>query len=326
MKRWKQLIGLATVLLLTSLPFAIQEPYFLRVIILFGIYAIYALALDFLIGFLGEVSFGHAAFLGIGAYATGILVERYQFSYWAAAPVALGLAGATGFVVGFATLRLRGVHFAILTLASSEILRLVALNWQEFTHGSMGLSVADPSVPLLGQGRSFTPATYYYFVFFILVLVFRLLARLVASPVGNSMVAIRENHSLAAAVGIPIFKVKLMAFVISGVIAAMAGVAYAPFVGIIGPDLLGSGYSALGLLMVIVGGKGTLYGALVGAFVFSIITEMFRFANELRMMAFAVFLLASLVLNPGGIVSLLFRAWERLTRARTGVVAEAQEK
>ena len=326
MKRWRQLIGVAALLLLGILPFAIQEPYFLRVIIIFGIYAIYALALDFLVGFLGEVSFGHAAFLGIGAYTTGILVERYQISYWAAAPVALGFAGVIGFIVGFATLRLRGVHFAILTLASSEILRLVALNWQEVTHGSMGLSVADPSVPLLGQGRSFTPTTYYYFVFSILVLVFRLLARLVASPLGSSMVAIRENHSLAAAVGIPTFKIKLLAFIISGVIAAIAGVAYAPFVGIIGPDLLGSGYSALGLLMVIVGGKGTLYGALIGAFVFSIITEMFRFANELRMMAFAVFLLASLVLNPGGIVSFLLRAWERLAQARTGIVAEAREK
>ena len=190
----------------------------------------------------------------------------------------------------------------------------------------MGLSVADPTLPLLGHGQSFTPANYYYFVFSILVLVFALLARLLASPLGSSIVAIRENHSLAAAVGIPIFRVKVTVFVISTLIAAAAGAVYAPFVGIVGPDLLGSGYSALGLLMVIVGGKGTLYGPLVGAFVFSIITEVFRFASQLRMIAFAIFLLVSLLLNPGGIVSLLLRAWERLVRSRAKTIVEVRER
>lgn len=314
------------ILAVAALPIVITDAYFRSILVICIIYALFAVSLDLIVGFIGVYSFGHAAFLGVGAYTSGILVTKVGLPYLVTIPAAMVIAGLLGLVFSLPALRMRGVYFAITTLACAEIVKLVATNWSSLTDGSMGLPITVNHFGPI-EVPDIRVALYYLGLAGLTLACF-FLARLVNSPIGRGLIAIRENEALAATNGIPVFLVKSILFSVSAALAGLAGAIYAPFVGIIGPDLLSVNYSALGLLMVVVGGQGTIIGPIIGALLFTVVAEFFRFADELRMVAFSALLIVSIIAMPRGIVAPFLDRMNRYYRSKArnrATVKEAAE-
>lgn len=286
------------------LPLTIS-PYYINLLIIFGIFAILTLSIDIIVGHLGELSLGHAAFFGLGAYTSALLAKNLGLPFWLALPAAAVLSALCGLLIGFITLRLRGAYFALITLAFSEILRLICKNWMGLTNGPLGLpQIPAPaiSIPGLFRYEISSEISYYYLTLLLVVGTILLVSRLLKSSTGRAFWAIREQESLARSVGTDTFRYKLLAFSLSTMIAGVAGSAYAHYFQIISPDLLGLYYTATPLMMAFLGGRGTILGPLIGAFIFSIVPEMIHIASSLRLVIFSGLLILSLIFMPDGIL------------------------
>lgn len=308
---WALLLASASVALL---PWVVQDRYFVSVLVLCGIYALFALSLDLIVGLLGVFSFGHAAFFGLGAYVAGLLQIRLDAPYWSTLPFAILLAAAIGVIFTLPALRMRGIYFAITTLACAEIVRLAVVSFPELTRGYMGLSVMQPTSLLGWQADHVTQ--FFYVTYFFLLIACVVLARFIKSPRGRGLIAIRENEPLALSVGVPVLSTTVAAFAVSAGLAGLAGALYAGFVGIASPDLMSVSYSALALLMVVIGGRGTLWGAIAGAAMFTVVTELFRVTNELRMIFFSALLIVSMIALPRGVVTPFLHIFKAPARGR----------
>jgi branched-chain amino acid transport system permease protein len=291
-------------IVLISLPFVFNNPYYLNIIATFGIFSVFALSLNFIVGYIGEISFGHAAFFGLGAYFTTLINQSLGSPYWLSLVIALIITGFVGMCVGFLSLRLQGVHFAIITLAFAEVFRLIILNLTDITRGAMGLSVTSPTLPFT-QISLTDPMVYYYFVCVLLVAAIYFIKFILRTPFGRGIIAIREGNLLASSIGVNVSKYKIIAFTISSIIAGLAGALYAPFVGIITPELLSVNYTTQALLMVIVGGKGFLLGPLFGAFIFTVIPEFLWMTPEVQLLVFGIILILAIKFMPKGIANLI---------------------
>jgi branched-chain amino acid transport system permease protein len=311
-KRWSRFIIPILALLL---PIIFQNPYLRNLLVIFGIYCLLALSLNIVVGYIGEVSLGHAAFLSLGAYTSAILSKTVGFPVVLSIPAAVVFSGVMGLFIGYLALRLKGPYFAITTLAFAEIIRLIVTNWVDLTRGPLGLTQIPPLVvgfPGWFEFKVIYELHYYYFVLVLIGVVFFVTYNLIHSPTGRTFLAIREQESLARSVGISPFRYKILAFVISTMIAGLAGAAYAHFFRIISPDINMVYYSAIPLMMVMVGGRGTLLGPFLGAFLFAILPELLRTAGKIRMVFFASFLLATIIYMPEGVavkIQTFIRDW-----------------
>jgi branched-chain amino acid transport system permease protein len=300
-KRWGWWIFAILILLL---PIIFQDPYLRNILVIFGIYCLLALSLNIIVGYIGEVSLGHAAFFGLGAYTSAILSKNIGLSVLLSIPLAVVFSGALGLFIGYLALRLKGPYFAITTLAFAEILRVIVTNWIDLTRGPLGFTQIPPLIlrlPGLFELKVIHELPYYYFVWLLVALALLVIYNLLHSPTGRAFLAIREQEPLARSVGISPFRYKVLAFVISTMVAGLAGGAYAHFFRIVSPDIHTVYYSAIPLMMVMVGGRGTLLGPFLGALLFAVLPELFRTAGTIRMVFFASFLLATIVYMPDGI-------------------------
>jgi len=293
-----------------ALPWVLPGPYHRHVLVLAGLFTLMALGFDLVLGYLGELSLGHAAFFGIGAYSTALLTRHLGVPF----PVDLGLAalltGIFGFLIGAPSLRLKGPYFAIVTFGFAEILRLVALNWTSVTRGPMGLP--DIPHPRLGPWTLASELDYYYLVLVLVGVAVLVTRRLLDSTVGHAFLAIRENEELAAATGVPTFRYKLIAFVIGTTFTGAAGSVYARYVHFVDPTALSFYYTVTVVSMVIVGGQGSVAGTVLGALVFTLIPEYLRVAERARLVIFGAFLVLAIVFLPEGVRGL----WRPGTAAR----------
>ncbi|MGM5028341.1 branched-chain amino acid ABC transporter ATP-binding protein/permease [Tardiphaga sp. 862_B3_N4_1] len=270
-----------------------------------AVLALLGLSVNVTLGYLGLISFGHAAFFGVGAYTAGLLSVNLGLNYWAAIPIAIIPGVILGVFVGFASLRLAGPYFAIATLATAEIFRLVALNWVSLTRGPLGIIVPRPRIPAFeAAGLTFAQ---YHLIICLIVVAFVLLAlkRLVNSPYGRAWFALRDQPNLAESIGIAGLKFRILAIALSGGIAALAGALLVPKILVLSPDLFGLSQSSTGLLAAILGGRGMLLGPVVGGIIFAILPETLRFVDEYRIAIFALILLLVVRLRPEGLLSLL---------------------
>ncbi len=286
------------------LPIIFQDPYLRNILVIFAIYCLLALSLNIIVGYIGEVSLGHAAFFGLGAYASAILSKNVGFPVLLSIPAAVLFSGALGLFIGYLALRLKGPYFAITTLAFAEIIRLIVTNWVDLTRGPLGFTQIPPLMlgfPGWFEFKVIHELPYYYFVLVLVGLVLFVIYNLMHSPTGRTFLAIREQEPLARSVGVSPFRYKVLAFVLSTMIAGLAGAAYAHFFRIISPDINMVYYSAIPLMMVMVGGRGTMGGPFLGALLFAVLPELFRTAGTIRMVFFASFLLACIVYMPEGI-------------------------
>ncbi len=292
---------------LLLLPLAVSGSYARHILVLWGIFALLALSLNIILGYLGELSFGHAAFFGIGAYTSALLALGAGMPFWGGLVCAALLAGLAGLFIGYLTLRIKGPQFAIVTLGFGAILHLIANNWIDVTRGPMGLTKIPPPPPIRLPALSpieFTEELPYYYLAFALVLAAIYIIRtLVNSRTGRAFLAIRENDALAASIGIDVFRYKLLGFVLATMLAGVGGSFYAHYLRFIAPAVFDLYYVAAMIIMVIVGGKGTITGPILGALVFVGLLEFLRVVGTLRLVLFGALLTLCIVFVPGGLVS-----------------------
>lgn len=307
-------------LFLLILPLVIVSDYQKHILIVAGIYVILVSALNLLIGYLGEISLGHIAFFGIGAYTSALLSLKWGTSYWIGLPAAGITAGIFGFLIGYPTLRTRGPYFVIVTLAFSEILRLICNNWIPLTNGPMGLKNVRPPGLYLGTLIHYdfsSKNSYYYLILALVSFTLYVCYRFVNSRFGRACMAIRENEPLASSVGICASKWGIFTFVLSTFLVGLAGSFYAHYVLFISPDLFGFSLTVNMLFMLIIGGKGTLAGPVLGAILFTIIPEYLRVAEIYRLPIFGLLLMLAVLFVPQGMTQLLepiSRRYKAITR------------
>jgi branched-chain amino acid transport system permease protein len=298
------------VIVLLALPLLTGSDYLLHLLVLCVLFSILALSYNVTLGYIGELSLGHSAFFGIGAYASAIVSVRYGFSFWSGIFLGVTVAAAVGLVIGVATLRIKGPQFAIVTLGLGGIMHLVCSHWVGLTNGPMGITRIPPPTPI-GLGElvvSFdTARSFYYLALMFLVVIIAICAVTRQSRLGRAFVSVRENDHLAASVGVDVFTTKLAAFVISTAMAGLGGVLYAHYMRVISPDVFGVHYVVAMLIMVTAGGRGTILGPIVGAVIYVVLLELLRPVGALRLIAFGVILAVCVIKFPDGIVGFLSR-------------------
>jgi branched-chain amino acid transport system permease protein len=267
------------------------------------LWAIFALSMGLVLGFIGEINFAQAGFVALAAYASSLLRLKLGFSFWAAAPFALAFVVVLAALLGLITLRLRGPFFALVTLGFGEIVRLVLTNWQDLTNGPLGLRPIPPPEPVLGLHFD-TKLGFYYLVLATLAVSLVGLARLIRARTGRMLVAVREDAILAGFVGIPVLRQKVIGLCFSALVAGLGGLLIGPFLTVLSPSQFDLFASMDMVVMVVVGGIGTLIGPLVGAVFLIFAPELLSFASELRPILMGGLLIVVTIFLPGGIVGL----------------------
>jgi branched-chain amino acid transport system permease protein len=315
--------AVALALALGTAPFWVWNPYHLHTLIMAGIFAVLALSLNLLLGYTGQLSLGHAAFFGIGAYASALWSLRLEWSPWLGLVAAVALPALAGFAIGRLALKVRGAYFVLLTISFAGVVSLVSVNWMDLTNGPLGLpGIPALAVALPGAGELSlrSKSAYYYLVLAAAVASYGLCRRLVRSRVGRALVALRENETLAASVGIDGTHYLVLAATVSAGMAGAAGGLYAHYTRFVSPEVFLFTYTVTMVIMVVAGGKGTLAGPVVGAVIFTVLPEALRALAswQWQMLLYGVILIATLMFLPRGIVPELAARWADARRARPG--------
>jgi branched-chain amino acid transport system permease protein len=291
------------------LPFALPNEYYLTVLIVAGFHAILTLGLNLLMGYAGQVSLGHAAFYGIAAYTTGILTAKF---HW---PVPAGIAAgiAVVFVVAAAvavpTLRLKGHYLAMGTLGFGIIVYIVLNEATDLTGGPSGLT-GIPKLSVAGISVGSDHA-FYYAVWGVALVLFLLAQNLVRSRLGRALRAIHTSETAAAVLGVDTERYKIGVFILSALYAAVAGALYAHYVTFVSPGSFGFHTSVQLVTMVVLGGMGSLWGAVAGATFLTVLPEALRAIEDYDILLYGGLLILCMMFLPGG----LAEGAERLTRA-----------
>ena len=304
---------------LATLPLWLDNPYLLHVLIVTGIFIIAAMSLNLVLGYAGQLSLGHVAFFGIGAYASALTALGFKLSFplevaveakpvWLAMLMGIVAAGLCGWFIGRIAFKVRGAYFVIVSISFAEVVRMVAVNWVELTQGPMALNNIPPLA--FGNLAFYKKPENYWLVLATAVLCYLLIRRLVRSRAGRAMVALAENESLATSVGIDVTRYLVLATVVSASMAGAAGALYAHYVRIVDPDVFLFIYTVTMVIMVITGGKGTLAGPVVGGLIFGLLPEGLRalaFPPETQWIAYGVLMVLVVYFLPRGIVPALLR-------------------
>lgn len=310
---------IAVVALALLLGTVLRDQYVLHVAIMVLFYAVLATSLNLVVGYVGEFSLGHTAFLGMGAYAAALCATHLGWPMWLTLPAGGIVAGITGLLVGGITLRLQGPFFVIVTLAFAEVLRLTALNWIALTNGPMGLAgIAQPAW-LAGAGITAAKQFYYYVAVLLLAITLYLSYRFVYSNAGRAAVAVRENRYVAQSIGIRPLTYALVALGLGAFLTGMAGAFYAHYISFVGPEVFAFPFMLSMIIMVLVGGKGTLLGPLLGALLVTFLDEWLREAKELRLSIFGAAVMAVVLFMPRGLMGFMLRRREQRAEAVASV-------
>jgi branched-chain amino acid transport system permease protein len=272
------------------------------------IFALAATSLNFILGYGGMVALGHAAFFGAGAYVVAMLSAQGVSQALIAWPVAMVVAGALALVIGLISLRTRGVYFIMITLAFAQMVFYLFISLRQYG-GEDGLNLKGPSLfPGLNLADD---RTFYYVVLVVVLACLWWLNRLIDARFGQALQGIRENESRMEALGYPVFRIKLLAFVIAGVMAGLAGALLASHNQFVSPSLMHWTASANLIIMVIVGGIGLRYGGLVGAAVMLWLEEVLRLYTDYWHLPLGVLLLAIVLFAPRGLAGMFKRGAAR---------------
>ena len=301
---------IGSILILLALP-PLLSSYFLSMLTKVLIFGIFCMSLDLILGYTGLLSLGHAAFMGTAGYVAGIFMVHLGIdNFWALMSIAVLAAGSVAVGIGYLVLRVTGVYFLLLTLAFSQLLSVVAVRWRSITGGTNGL--IGISYPELGiPAFSWSSLSFYYLVFMCFALSYLILKRIVESSFGRSLVGIRENEARMQALGFNTWAHKYVAFIISGLFAGVAGALFAFFYGIMVPEHLALTTSASGMLMVVIGGPGTLFGPVIGALIITMLEHYASIYNPERwpLILGCVFVICVIFLR-GGVARYLSRLWK----------------
>ena len=271
------------------------------------IFAIFGLGLNLLLGYTGLLSFGQSTFFGSAAYVAGYLLKHYAINVFAALAIGVGVGALSAALVGYLCVQRSGLYFIMLTFALNQMFYFIAYQWTSVTGGEDGMpGIPRPAV----LGIDFRdPLAYYVFVSALFLLSLWLMKRIVDSPLGKILQAIRENEVRAEAVGYSVPRFKLLAFVIGGAFSGLAGVLYAMLFGIVPLEAIGFVFSGNVVFATLIGGSGSLYGPIIGSFVFIWLSESVSVIWARWPLLLGVAFVIVVLFFRGGVVE----AWARLT-------------
>jgi branched-chain amino acid transport system permease protein len=297
---------------LFAVPLVLHNEVALTILVFTFILGMLAVSFNLIFGYTGQLSMFHAAAFGIGAYATELSMAHLAVSFWIGVVIAVFIVSAISLCVGTVCFRfrLKEFYFAIVTLACSEIVRLIILNWSSFTNGSLGINLTEtPTLWLPGHGVVPVVGTrmWYYLALTALVIMVWVCTRVVHSWMGRCFAAIRLNDELADTLGINVFRYKLVSFLIGNVGAAVAGALYAFYLSYIEPNYLSIEQSLAIIAMVLLGGRQPLAGPILGAFVLTALPHVIEFSAELRILTYGLILIFTILLLPSGIMGAVRR-------------------
>lgn len=296
MLKWGAGLLIAVALLIAPM---VASRYILYVLSLWAVTAIAAQGLNLTMGYAGKVSLAQAAFMGIGAYVSVLLVKEAGVNFWLAMFIATVVCMIVGAGVGFPALRVQGHYLAFVTLGFGELVYLVIRNEDQWTGGPMGiLNIARPSIFGISL---FNAVNFYYFCLATLAITSIFVWYMIRSPWGRAFKALRDNANRAESLGISTTAYTLLAFSIGSGLAGIAGVLTAPLIEFIDPQSFQLIRSLEFLLMVMVGGRGTLAGPLIGAFFAKVLPEWLRFANDYYLIFFSIVVMIFIIFFPNGI-------------------------
>jgi len=294
-----------------SLVPGVNANYWLHNLILVVMWSVIGMSWNLLSGYCGQVSFGHAAFFGIGAYTAGLLYAKLGLSAWWGLLATVPVLVVAGLIIGFICLRLRGPFFALATIAVGVILRVVAENLVGFTGGDLGIMIRE---------RTWVEKTWYYYIILAIAAgTFWFVERVVTSRLGYYFVAIREDQDAAESLGIDTTLYKTIALVLSAVLAGFAGAFYMNYMGYIDPKVVFALHdiSIVAIMVVMVGGVATRWGPIVGAVIMILLAELIRTIPQIgtaHHTVFGVLLIVVIIFLPNGVVgdAAKLRRWLRL--------------
>jgi branched-chain amino acid transport system permease protein len=312
--------GLVT-LFIFLLPLMLQSSYILGTFIFIGIYSIVTISLCLLMGYAGQISLGHAAFYGLGAYGSAILTVKYSVNPWLAMVIAAAVTALFAYGIGIPTLKLKEHYLALATLGFGVIVYIIFLQETAITGGPSGMT----GIPFLSLGSfSFDKdLSYYYLVWTLVFITIYICTNIVDSRVGRALRAIHGSELAAESMGIDTAKFKLQIFVVSAVFASIAGSLYAHYITMINPSPFGFKMSIEFVLMAVVGGIASIWGPLLGVTLVTFLTEVLReiipyflpdAGGEMEIIAFGLILAIIMIFMPEGLFRGLVNRWENLRR------------
>lgn len=267
------------IILLGVIPW-LANPYMLYVVNMVGIAAIAAIGLNILIGFTGQISLGHGAFFGVGAYTAAILMTRFNLDMVVALPAAGFTTAMVGMIFGIPSGRLKGLYLTIATLAGQFIIEYLLIHWESLTKGTMGITLPQTRIAALALKGDLG---FFYLIFFTLAGMVWIAINIMRTRFGRSFIAVRDNDRAAEGMGIPIFRYKLLSFAISSFYAGLAGALWACYMGSITAEPFNLGLSVEYIAMVIIGGLGSISGSIYGAVFITLLNEALRFMTDALM-------------------------------------------
>jgi branched-chain amino acid transport system permease protein len=309
------LLLVLAVLALVALPAVFPDAYVIHVAIVVFVFAILATGLDLVMGYCGQFSFGQAAFYGIGAYTSALLARDLGASFWVTLPASALVAALFGALLGVPALRLAGHFLAITTIAFQVIVTLVLTQWHGFTGGTAGITGIPSPPPITAFGRTWlafdSPSGYYELTLAVALVALGVARRLTTTRLGQEWLAVREDELLAKTLGLDTTRVKLLAFTVGAALAGAAGSLIAHYLRNVHPSEFTVWTSAEIVAMVILGGRGTLVGPILGALALTVLPEYLRFAKDAKLVLFGLTLIVMTSFLPEGLLG----GWRRL-RAR----------
>jgi branched-chain amino acid transport system permease protein len=285
----------------------IIDAYTAQIITVAGVNAMLAVSVNMITGITGQLSIGQAGFMAIGAYSCIFFNLNLGFSLPLAALVSALFTAFAGFLVGFPTLKLTGDYLAIVTLGSGEIIRVILTNIREVTGGANGRQF--PNI------LSFAPGLSFFTVTAALIITVTLLQNFLRSSFGRAILAVREDEIAANCSGISVFRYKMIGFVSAAFVAGLGGALYAMIIGFVKPDIASFTKSIDYLIFVVLGGMGSMTGAILAAYVLTYLQEFLRFLQDYRLLIYPLILIIVMLYRPQGLLGMkelsFVRLWDR---------------
>lgn len=296
----KQLWLGAAVIIALFLPIVIGE-FWINVAVEILIMGLFAVSFNMIFGYMGQLSFGHAAFYGIGAYTVGLLMTKLSIPFSLSLVASMLVAGTFALVIGYFCIRLTGIYFAILTMSFGQLIYYIVFEWYSFTGGDNGLqNIAAPK--LLSN-----VTVYYYFTLIIVIAALIVMWYISKSPFGYTMRAIRDNSNRTRFLGINVKKYMLINFVIAGAFAGLAGGLWGPFNQSISPDLLNWQESGIPVFMTVIGGSSSFLGPMIGSIIYIFLNAFVTGFTQHWPLIIGIVIMLIILFSPGGIQGLIDR-------------------
>jgi len=263
------------------------------------ILGLFAASFNLIFGYMGQLSFGQAAYYGIGAYTTGLLMVKAHWPLFVCLPISMITAGMAALILRFFCVRLRGIYFAILTMAFGQLVFFIIFQWYSFTGGDNGLQGVNPPAWL------FTTNPYYYFTLVVVTIGMIILYYITESPFGYTLKAIRDNAERTEFIGINVQKYMLINFVISGMFAGLAGALWGPFNRSVSPDLAGWQSSGHPVFMAVLGGPFSFLGPMIGSVIYTLLNAFVTGFTEYWPLVSGLIIILVVLLMPGGLFGVI---------------------